>query len=177
MATEFSTLTTCINCGLVTRKIRDDSTSHKSWVCKNCGVRDIASHTAVREASNSYSNPEKVDTMVRGYALDAVDAGTLNDVVDLVHNNGIVLPTKSARTSANAAVISESFAATSSVTATTLTYSMTGQPLNLTINSSTGLVTGTTHATTDGVYPTTVTVTDNLKPANTASVSFVWTIA
>lgn len=177
MATEYSTLSTCVNCGVNGRKVRDDSTSHDTWLCQNCGVRDEKLHTGVREATNFYSNPEKTGTMLRGYALDAVDAGTLNDVVALDANSGVVLPVKSNRTSANSAVISESFAATSSVAGTTLTYGASGLPVNLTINSSSGLVSGTTHATTDGAYNVTVTVTDNLTPPNTASRSFVWTIA
>lgn len=176
MATEFSTLTTCINCGLVVRKVRDDSTSHKTWVCPNCGVRDSASHSGVREAANSYSNPEKVDTRVRGYALDAVDAGLNSDVVDLIDNIGVTLPAQGAKSTAISTVVSQSFAATSSVVNTTLTYSATGLPANLSIASGTGLVTGTT-AATGSTNNTTITVTDNLKPANTASRSFVWTVA
>lgn len=174
MATELSTLTTCINCGIVVRKVRDDATAHLTWLCPNCGIRDVSLHTKTKEPTNTYSNPEKQTTRVRGYALDAVDAGLISDIVELQDNNGIVLPVKANRSNANAAVISESFAATSSVVNTTLTYSMSGQPPPLTINSSSGLVTGT--LSTPGVYTTVVTAVDNLKPQNSTSLTITWTV-
>jgi hypothetical protein len=57
----------------------------------------------------------------------------------------------------------------------TLTYSVTGLPTGLSINSSTGLVSGTVGSTADtgGPYSVTVTVTDG---TNTASQSFNWNI-
>ena len=52
-----------------------------------------------------------------------------------------------------------------------LTYSATGLPPTLTINQSTGLITGTT--TTAGNYSVTVTVSDGMDPT---AVGFTWTV-
>ncbi|WP_372482555.1 M4 family metallopeptidase [Streptomyces bambusae] len=53
-----------------------------------------------------------------------------------------------------------------------LSYAATGLPTGLSINSSTGLITGT--AGTAGTYNTTVTVTDSANQTGTAS--FAWTV-
>jgi serine protease len=63
--------------------------------------------------------------------------------------------------------------ATDSASGQTLTYSATGLPAGLSINSTTGLISGT--PTTAATYNTTVKATDTTG-AN-ASVSFTWTIA
>ena len=54
----------------------------------------------------------------------------------------------------------------------TLTYSATGLPAGITMNASTGLMSGT--ATTKGNSPVTVTVTDGTGPS--ASTSFTWAV-
>src|SRR5205823_5085137 len=56
----------------------------------------------------------------------------------------------------------------------TLSYSASGLPTSLSINSSTGVISGTiSSGLTAGVYTTTVTVTDG---TNTAKLDFAWTI-
>ncbi|MCX4781148.1 M4 family metallopeptidase [Streptomyces sp. NBC_01264] len=60
----------------------------------------------------------------------------------------------------------------SSTNAGALSYAATGLPTGLSINSSTGLISGT--ASTAGTYNTTVTVTDSANQTGTAS--FVWTV-
>jgi prepilin-type N-terminal cleavage/methylation domain-containing protein len=57
-----------------------------------------------------------------------------------------------------------------------LKWSATGLPAGLTINPTTGLISGTTSAATLA-YSVTVTVTDTGTPAHTASVSFQWIVA
>jgi hypothetical protein len=56
-----------------------------------------------------------------------------------------------------------------------LTWSATGLPAGLSINPSTGTMSGT--PTTAGVATVTVTATDNATPANSGSTSFTWSIA
>ncbi|MFE4259529.1 M4 family metallopeptidase [Streptomyces sp. NPDC056883] len=60
----------------------------------------------------------------------------------------------------------------SSSNAGALSYAASGLPTGLSINSSTGLISGT--ASTAGTYNTTVTVTDSANQTGTAS--FVWTV-
>ncbi len=62
--------------------------------------------------------------------------------------------------------------ATDSSSTATLTYGATGLPSGLSINTSTGVVTGT--LTTSGAYSVTVTATDNAGFADSAS--FTWTV-
>jgi hypothetical protein len=65
--------------------------------------------------------------------------------------------------------------ATDSAAGQTLTYSATGLPTGLTINSSTGAITGTPSTTTGSPFSVTVTVTDTAGTKGTAA--FTWTIS
>src|SRR6185436_19350115 len=55
----------------------------------------------------------------------------------------------------------------------TLTYSATGLPGGMAINSGTGLISGTLNATSSGTYSTVITVSDGTL---TATDSFTWTV-
>ncbi len=77
------------------------------------------------------------------------------------------------RTDAEGAVISFDANATDPDVGTTLVYSATGLPGGITINSSTGVVSGTLNATSSGTYNTVITVSDG---SLTDTDSFTWTV-
>lgn len=83
-------------------------------------------------------------------------------------------PTVSAPDRVNAENDTVSYATTASdPDGDTLTYSATGLPTGITIDSATGLITGTLGYTTAGTYYPTITVSDG---ALTASATFTWTV-
>ena len=69
--------------------------------------------------------------------------------------------------------VSRQITASDSASGQTLTYSASGLPAGLSINSSSGLISGT--PTTAGTYSTTVTATDTAGASGSAS--FTWTIS
>ncbi|WP_448319976.1 M4 family metallopeptidase [Streptomyces sp. CO7] len=88
-----------------------------------------------------------------------------------VPGNGVTVTNPGSRTATVGTATSLQISASSS-NAGALTYSATGLPAGLTINSSTGLISGT--PTTAGTYSTTVTVKDSA--AQTGTASFTWTV-
>jgi hypothetical protein len=58
-----------------------------------------------------------------------------------------------------------------------LTYSANGLPDGLSIDSSTGVISGKIAYTASGVHAVTVTVTDSATPPSSTSVVFTWTVA
>ncbi len=76
------------------------------------------------------------------------------------------------RTDAEGAVINFDANATDP-DGTTLTYSATGLPGGITINSATGVVSGTLNATSSGTYNTVITVSDG---SLTDTDTFTWTV-
>lgn len=84
---------------------------------------------------------------------------------------GVTVTNPGNRSSVTGAAVSLQIQA-SSTNSGALSYAATGLPAGLTINSSTGLISGTPTAT--GTYSTTVTVTDSA--AKTGTASFTWTV-
>ena len=81
------------------------------------------------------------------------------------------------QTSDDGATVSLQVKATDSITADTLTYSATNLPSGLTINQTTGIISGKISSTADTGSPYAVTVTATDATANTsASQSFTWDV-
>jgi hypothetical protein len=86
--------------------------------------------------------------------------------------NTVTVTNPGSQTSTVGTAASLQISATDSASGQTLTYSATGLPAGLSINSSTGLISGT--PTTSGSYSVTVTVKDTT--GATGSASFTWTV-
>jgi hypothetical protein len=86
--------------------------------------------------------------------------------------NTVTVTNPGTQTSTVGTSVSVQIHATDSASGQTLTYSATGLPAGLSINSSTGLISGT--PTTAGTYTTTVTAKDTTGASGSAS--FTWTV-
>jgi hypothetical protein len=86
--------------------------------------------------------------------------------------NTVTVTNPGNQTTASGTAVSLQISATDSASGQTLTYSATGLPAGLSINSSTGLITGT--PTTAGTNSVTVTAKDTT--GATGSAPFTWTI-
>jgi serine protease len=89
----------------------------------------------------------------------------------LTHGNTVTVTNPGTQTGTVGTAASLQINATDSATGQTLTYSATGLPAGLSINSTTGLISGTPTAT--GTSQVTVTATDTTSA--TGSTSFSWT--
>ncbi len=92
-------------------------------------------------------------------------------------NRAPVLPAIADRTGAENVVVTLNVNATDPDADDLLTYSATGLPPGLTINATTGAISGLLSFTSAGTHFVTVTVTDGREAANsTASTTFIWTV-
>src|SRR5207237_4239759 len=87
--------------------------------------------------------------------------------------NTVTVTNPGNQTSTVGTAVSLQIHATDSASGQTLTYSATGLPAGLSINSSSGLISGT--PTTANTYNVTVTVKDTTNASGSAS--FTWTIS
>ncbi|HEY6278500.1 MAG TPA: putative Ig domain-containing protein [Streptosporangiaceae bacterium] len=103
-------------------------------------------------------------------------AGTCEGSHPIVNNGGggntVTVTSPGNQTGTVGTAVSLQIHASDSASGQTLTYSATGLPAGLSINSSTGLISGT--PTTAAVYSTTVTAKDTTGASGSAS--FSWTI-
>jgi hypothetical protein len=87
-------------------------------------------------------------------------------------SNTVTVNNPGSQTSTVGTAVSLQIRASDSASGQTLTYSASGLPAGLSINSSTGLISGT--PTTAGTYSATVTATDTTAASGRAS--FTWTV-
>jgi len=133
----------------------------------SCNFRN----TSVPATQSSYTFLPSAGVLYRVAvrAVNAVGAGSYSPEV-LV--SVPALGTLSNRTSTVNAAISPVTIAATDPDGSPLTFSHTGLPFGLTLNQSTGVISGT--PTSTGTYTVTIFVTDGLA---TASAAFVWTIS
>jgi subtilase family serine protease len=137
-------------------------------------------HTAnlndVTSGSNGSCSPSYLCTAGVGYD-GPTGLGTPNGVAAYTSGgttgNTVTVTNPGNQTTTTGSAVSLQIHATDSATGQTLTYSATGLPTGLSINASTGLITGT--AGTAGTYNVSVTVKDGTGASG--STSFTWTVS
>jgi hypothetical protein len=141
---------------------------------------DIYTHTSdfydVTSGSNGSCSPAYLCTAETGYD-GPTGIGTPDGIAGLVSggstSNTVTVTSPGNQTGTVGTAASLQISATDSASGQTLTYSATGLPAGLSINSSTGLISGT--PTTAGTYSVTVTAKDTTGASGSAS--FTWTIS
>jgi hypothetical protein len=138
------------------------------------------SHTGnlydVTSGSNGTCSPAYLCTAGVGYD-GPTGLGTPNGLVAFGGSGGtgntVTVTNPGSKSGTVGTAVSLQITATDSASGQTLTYRATGLPPGLSINSSTGLITGT--PTTAGTYSVTVTATDTTGASG--STTFTWTIS
>jgi len=125
------------------------------------------------EQINHYSVLRTIeDAYGLGHLGNSASATPITDVFSSGTSNTVTVTNPGSQTGTVGTAASLQIAASDSASGQTLTYSATGLPAGLTINSSTGLITGT--PTTAATSTVTVTATDTTNA--TGSTSFTWTV-
>jgi hypothetical protein len=124
-------------------------------------------------AINHYSVLRTIEDMYGlPYAGAAANAGPITNVWSTTSSNTVTVTNPGSQTGTVGTAASLQISATDSASGQTLTYAATGLPAGLSINSSTGLISGT--PTTAGTSNVTVSATDGTGASG--STSFTWTI-
>ena len=139
--------------------------SYNIWKTQNTGTPPGAITKDVSGAGFSGGTITYTIAANTVISIDIIPNGTPGNTVT-VTNPG------SQSNTAGSAITALQINATDSAAGQTLTYSATGLPTGLSINSSSGQITGT--PSTQGVYTPTITVTDTTSASG--STSFTWTI-
>jgi O-glycosyl hydrolase len=125
------------------------------------GSNDVAAQAATSVSGGSFTSSIPARSLVT-YVVDSTgNGGNIVTVANPGNQNGTV-----------GTAASLQIHATDSATGQTLTYGQTGLPAGLTLNSSTGLISGT--PTAAGTNTVTVTATDGTGASGSAT--FTWTI-
>ena len=106
-----------------------------------------------------------------GMETDAIDFMGLNTTT--TQGNTVSVTNPGSQTATVGTAASLQVHASDSAAGQTLTYSAAGLPAGLSINSATGLISGT--PTTAGTYSVTVTATDTTRASGSAA--FTWTVS
>ncbi|WP_441249225.1 putative Ig domain-containing protein [Kitasatospora sp. McL0602] len=129
----------------------------------------------VTSGSNGSCSPSYLCTAGTGYD-GPTGLGTPNGTTAFTSGgstgNTVTVNNPSNQSTAPGSSVSLQITASDSSTGQTLSYSASGLPAGLSINSATGLITGT--PTTSGTYSVTVTATDTTNASG--STSFSWTV-
>jgi hypothetical protein len=142
---------------------------------------DIYTHTSdfydVTSGSDGSCSPAYLCTAETGYD-GPTGIGTPDGIGGLVSGststgNTVTVTNPGSQTGTVGTAVSLQITATDSASGQTLTYSATGLPTGLSINSSSGLISGTPSAA--GSYSVSVTATDTTGASGSAS--FTWTIS
>ncbi len=139
----------------------------------------LYAHTAnffdVTSGADGSCSPAYLCTAEVGYD-GPTGLGTPNGIAAFsqgtVTGNTVTVTNPGSQTTTTGSAVSLTIHATDSATGQTLTYSATGLPTGLSINSTTGVISGT--ASTAGTFTVTVTATDTTGAHGSAT--FTWTV-
>ena len=178
-------------CSNTTLTTPEDTTGEATPVCSDVDAGDILTYSIVAQPAHgsavvvagklsyvpagNYNGPDSFTYKANDTHVDS-NAATVNVTVTPV-NDAPVVTNPGTQTAAEGSVISLQIAATDvDLPAQTLTYSATGLPDGLAINTATGLISGTIsyHAAALSPFNVTVTVTDGVTPAQQ---SFTWNVS
>ena len=156
----------------------------QTWLGPDGGIFSIAANGNVAFHPNGAFNnlaAGQTRTTTLNYVITDADGATSSATITVTVNGANDAPTSTAianQTSTDAAVVSLDVAGNFSDpdSANTLTYSASGLPSGLSINATSGLISGTmaNNASVTGPYSVTVTATDNASA--TATRTFTWTV-
>ncbi|WP_214175990.1 Ig-like domain-containing protein [Geomobilimonas luticola] len=136
-------------------------------------AKGVLSGTAPNLTYTPIANATGADSFTFTVSDGAVTSAAVTVSITIAGvNDAPVVTNPGAQTSAEGATVSLPIAATDA-DGNTLSYSATGLPAGLSINSASGVISGTLGYAAAGSYNATVTVTDGTAPVN---VSFIWTV-
>jgi phosphatidylserine/phosphatidylglycerophosphate/cardiolipin synthase-like enzyme len=122
--------------------------------------------------SNSLGNNRELGIILTDTGVENVVETTFNDDFNGTNANTVTVTSPGNQTGSTGSAVSLPISASDSASGQSLTYTANGLPTGLSINSSTGLISGT--PTTSGSYTTVVTATDSTGTA--AEAAFNWSV-
>jgi hypothetical protein len=135
---------------------------------------DVGSHTSTSTATSSTSSGAAVTASVGNASSSGLPQSRPADIISLppIFWHGLINPGDQSNADGDSVSL-QLFDNSNS----TLTYSASGLPPGLSINSSTGLISGTIASNADANSPYSVTVTATDSNNNSSSQSFNWTVS